>query len=185
MLLLMGAIGIADAQERYVPILGVAAREYGISGMYAKIPTTDTTHVSNFAISGRYAYSMGFGVQFEAESGYTRAHHSISDSTAQSWNLAGNALLNVPLLSPRLSAFALVGYGYSRIWTSAAAPPPMDKVTAKQSQRFVQYGFGAKYMLVANAGVRVDYRWINPSRVSAGLSDRTWQQLLIGISIFQ
>jgi len=40
-------------------------------------------------------------------------------------------------------------------------------------------------MLVANAGLRVDYRWINPSGVPAGVSDRTWRQMLIGISVFQ
>jgi opacity protein-like surface antigen len=184
-LLLIGAIGIADAQERFVPVLGVAAREYGVSGMYTLTPMTDSTDYSNFAITGRYAYSLGFGLQLEAETGYNRFHNDIQDSTGQSWSIAGNAIMNIPLLSERLSAFGLVGYGYTRTWTSAVYPAPIDKVTSKWSHRYLQYGFGAKYMLVANAGLRVDYRWINPSGVPAGVSDHTWQQLLIGISVFQ
>jgi len=181
----MGAIGVADAQERFVPVLGVAAREYGVSGMYSQIAMTDTTDYSDFAITGRYAYSLGFGLQLEAETGYTRFRTDVLDSTGQSWSIAGNAIMNIPLMSERLSAFGLVGYGYTRTWTSAVYPAPVDKITSKWSHRFVQYGFGAKYMLVANAGIRVDYRWINPSGVPTGVSDRTWRQMLIGISVFQ
>ena len=185
-LLTAAIVGEANAQERYVPILGVAGREYGVSGSYMKQTVIDSNDVGDFAITARYGILTTLNLQLELESGYARHTESMYDTTGHRWNIAGNLLYNLSILSPRFSVFGLVGYGYDRTWGSVdVADNPDDGEVFKSSYKFLQYGFGAKYMLVANAGLRVDYRWVKPRGVAEDEPDQDRQTLMIGLSVFQ
>lgn len=178
--LLLGAMAAnAGAQERYVPVIDAATKEYGISGLYSKRAVSDTANVSDFTISARYGYMIGMGFQFELETGYARHNADVPDSLATIWNLGGNALYNLSLLSPRFSVFGLLGYGYEKHKTSVTVGG--SEVDSSTNTGYLQYGIGCKYMLAANSAIRLDYRWIKPS--DDMIADR--QALMIGVSILQ
>jgi opacity protein-like surface antigen len=185
-LVLAATAGIANAQERYVPVLGAVSSELGLSGAYNKSAVADTHDVTNLNIAGHIGVIAFSGIEIELESGFSRYHSTQTDSTAKNWTIAGNALINVPLLSQRLTGFALIGYGYDRSWEQREyEDPEVETVKTKSNFKFWQYGIGVKYMLVANTALRVDYRWIRPTGQEDDGPDLDRETMLIGISIFQ
>jgi len=184
LLVLLGAISLASAQDQVIPALSAAGQEYGVSGSYSKQKDTAGNNTSEFSVLGHWGYLPGIaGLEGELETGYARHAVGALDSTGNEVVVGGNILLNVPI-SDGFAIFGIGGYAYDHFWGSRVVAG--ETVTAKATHGFVQYGAGVKWLLVPNAALRVDYRVQRGAiRGLGSLPNRDRDLILIGISVLQ
>ena len=180
--LVVGLACDAMAQGGYIPVIYAANKEYGLSGSYVKQKDAADNGTSDLTLMGHWGIMMHLGLQPELEAGWRKSATDVPDFQARDYTLAGNLLWN---LSPfnSLSFFGLAGYGYIGAKTETKVGTVTTTLT--DNRWFSQFGGGVKWLLVPNAGIRLDYRYQNGATLNAAGNKQSRHVLLLGVSVFQ
>jgi opacity protein-like surface antigen len=172
----------AVAQGSFIPVIGAASREYGLSGNYIKQKDAANNARTDFTILGHWGIIMPLGLQPELEAGYGKIVTAVPDVASRNYLIGGNILLNVSPFNS-ISVFGLAGYGY--IGDTTDRTLGTTTTTTEANRWYSQFGGGVKWLLVPNAGLRVDYRFQRGATLDVTGATQTRHNVLFGISVFQ
>lgn len=181
-LLIAGLAPCAYSQGTFVPVIYAANKEYGLSGSYVKQKDAANNGTTDLTVLGHWGMMFPLGLQPEFEAGWRKTETTVPVFQARDYTLAGNLLFNVSPFNS-ISVFGLAGYGY--IGAKSETTVGTVTTTLTDNRWFSQFGGGVKWLLVPNAGLRVDYRYQNGATLDAAGNKQNRHVVLFGISVFQ